>query len=398
MLTFIIGVLLPWIIVAAGCWIGYQLIRQNGRILLHLEALQQQIAPLAALAAQAQAARGSSGAAQAALPPLGIGSQAPDFELPTLSGGDVTLGAFSGRKRVLIFFNPGCGYCGQMASDLATLPVDGRDGRPMPIVISGGDREANQRLVREHGIRALVLLQRGNEVGELYRTAGTPTGYLVDEEGRIASEMAIGAQALLALARGTSLPKDAKSVGEAPARAGTGTATNNGNTDKAYKGNRSLADSHIGRTGLTAGTPAPEFRLERVDHGELSLTDYRGRRVLLVFSDPNCGPCEHLAPKLEELQRKTNALNVLMVSRGDREENRKKVAQYGISFPVVLQKHWEVSRSYAMFGTPVGYLIDEKGIVASDVAVGEEAILSAASRSLSFSSSNTPSKEDVQMA
>jgi len=33
-------------VVAIGCWIGYQLIPQNGRILLHLETLQQQIAEL----------------------------------------------------------------------------------------------------------------------------------------------------------------------------------------------------------------------------------------------------------------------------------------------------------------------------------------------------------------
>ncbi len=35
-----IGLLLPWLIVGLGRWIGYQLIRQNGRILLRLEALE----------------------------------------------------------------------------------------------------------------------------------------------------------------------------------------------------------------------------------------------------------------------------------------------------------------------------------------------------------------------
>jgi hypothetical protein len=40
-----------------------------------------------------------------------------------------------------------------------------------------------------------------------------------------------------------------------------------------------------------------------------------------------------------------------------------------------MQRHWEISREYGMFATPIGYLIDERGIIAADVAVGAEAIL-----------------------
>ena len=55
---------------------------------------------------------------------------------------------------------------------------------------------------------------------------------------------------------------------------------------------RSLARSKLKRDGLTAGTPAPDFRLPRLDgRGELTLSDLRGRKVLMVFSSPGCGPC-----------------------------------------------------------------------------------------------------------
>jgi hypothetical protein len=40
-----------------------------------------------------------------------------------------------------------------------------------------------------------------------------------------------------------------------------------------------------------------------------------------------------------------------------------------------LQQHWEISRRYAMFATPIAYLIDEAGIIAQEVAVGKDAIL-----------------------
>ena len=140
------------------------------------------------------------------------------------------------------------------------------------------------------------------------------------------------------------------------------------------KPNGSLGKSRLRRDGLAPGTPAPDFRIPRVDGGELSLSQFRGQPVLLVFSDPNCAPCEALAPSLEHRARAEDVA-VVMVSRGDLAANRAKVAKHALTFPVGLQPHWEVSRDYAMFATPVGYWIDEKGIVAAPVAVGPDAIL-----------------------
>ena len=114
----------------------------------------------------------------------------------------------------------------------------------------------------------------------------------------------------------------------------------------------------------------------------MSLEQYRGQRALLVFSDPHCGPCDLLAPQLEQLHRKRPDLQVLMVSRGDAEENRQKIVQLGLNFPVVLQRQWEISRLYGMFATPVGYLIDQDGVIAADVAVGADGILALANHQI----------------
>jgi peroxiredoxin len=144
-------------------------------------------------------------------------------------------------------------------------------------------------------------------------------------------------------------------------------------------GDRSLAGSRLNRNGLRPGTPAPAFSLPRLDGGELSLGDYAGRRVLLVFSDPDCGPCNLVAPKLERLSKQLPNVSVVMVSRGDVEANRRKVAEHGLTFPVVLQEQWQLSREYAKFATPIAYLIDEEGRIAADVALGMDAILALAS-------------------
>jgi hypothetical protein len=98
--------------------------------------------------------------------------------------------------------------------------------------------------------------------------------------------------------------------------------------------------------------------------------------VLLVFSDPDCGPCDALAPRLEQARRGMPEVQILMVSRGEAEANHRKAAQLGLTFPVGLQRQWEISKLYAMFATPIAYLIDAEGTIAAEVAVGVEPILS----------------------
>jgi peroxiredoxin len=149
----------------------------------------------------------------------------------------------------------------------------------------------------------------------------------------------------------------------------------NGSVPVGGNGDRSLARSRLNRNGLKAGVTAPDFRLPRVDGGELSLADLRGGRVLLVFSDPDCGPCDELAPRLQEIHLQRPDFQVLVVSRRDVEANRAKVTALGLTFAIVLQKSWEISMKYAKFATPIGYLIDEQGILASDLAVGVGPIL-----------------------
>ena len=53
-----------------------------------------------------------------------------------------------------------------------------------------------------------------------------------------------------------------------------------------------------------------------------------------------------------------------------------KFLQRPMPFPVVLQKHWEISREYALFATPIGYLINEEDRSSpAPVASGPAAIL-----------------------
>jgi peroxiredoxin len=353
MITIVFGTVLPWLLIAVGTWLAYQLVRQNGRILLRLESIEKQIGTRAG--AKPRDAGG-----------LPLGTVAPDFELPDLNGVRRKLSDFREQNVLLVFFNPQCGFCTKMAADLAALPAEAGDQRAVPIVVTTGNAEENRALVEHYGIRCLVLLQQQMEVAAKYGAHGTPIGYRIDGAGRIASELAVGAEPLLRLA--TML---------APSEIEPGAAAN-GSAPHGAKDDPSLKRSRLNRSGLKAGFAAPDFRLPRLDEGELSLANFRGGRVLLVFSDPDCGPCDELAPQLQEIHLRRPELQVLVVSRRDVEANRAKATALGLTFPIVLQKQWEVSLKYAMFATPVGYLIDEEGILASDVAVGVGPILALA--------------------
>ena len=169
---------------------------------------------------------------------------------------------------------------------------------------------------------------------------------------------------------------DENEIAEAHAEPNAGNALLGNDLSNRFR-ERSLARSKIRRDGLKAGEPAPDFRLPRLDgRGELSLDELRGDRVLLIFSDPHCGPCNALAPELEKFHRdRRGDIAVVMISRGDPADNRAKVKEYGLTFPILLQQQWEISRRYALFATPIAYIIDDAGMIAHDVARGADAIV-----------------------
>ncbi len=131
------------------------------------------------------------------------------------------------------------------------------------------------------------------------------------------------------------------------------------------------------RRGALAAARAP-------DRGD-ALEASRGGRLLLVFSDPTCGPCDQLAPKLADPHRRHagNGFSILMVGRGDAQENRRKAKEHGLEFPVVVQDRWKLSKEYGTFATPVAFLIGKDGIIEQNVAQGPEQILALAEKAAS---------------
>jgi uncharacterized membrane protein YphA (DoxX/SURF4 family)/thiol-disulfide isomerase/thioredoxin len=131
------------------------------------------------------------------------------------------------------------------------------------------------------------------------------------------------------------------------------------------------------------GGLAPDFRLPSLEGLTVSLGDLlgRGRQVLLVFTDPDCGPCIALAPEVAAWQRAYDErLTIVVVERaGGR--NGSVPDEHGRR-NVLLQRDDAVSTSYHARGTPSAVLVESDGRIASRVASGGPAIRSLLARAI----------------
>ena len=125
-----------------------------------------------------------------------IGEPAPPLKLPNLKGKRVNLAAFRGKKTLVLFWNPGCGFCEQMLDDLKDFEANPPEGAPNLLVVSSGTVAENKAM----GLRSTVVLDQGFSVGSAFGASGTPSAVLVDAEGKVASEVAVGAPAVLGMA------------------------------------------------------------------------------------------------------------------------------------------------------------------------------------------------------
>jgi hypothetical protein len=84
-----------------------------------------------------------------------------------------------------------------MLPDLKAWETNARNGAPKLLVVSTDSVADNKAM----GLRSPVVLdQSGMTVGRQFGAGGTPMAVLVDAAGKIASELAAGAPAVLELA------------------------------------------------------------------------------------------------------------------------------------------------------------------------------------------------------
>jgi peroxiredoxin len=123
---------------------------------------------------------------------------------------------------------------------------------------------------------------------------------------------------------------------------------------------------------LQAGSVAPTFRLPTLAGGEVDLSSYRGRIVLVNVWATWCPPCVEELPSLEKLHRALGGegLVVLSVSADEDEAAlRRFVAEHGVTFPVLRDPGGRLVAAalYHATGYPETHVIDANGILRESV-------------------------------
>jgi peroxiredoxin len=121
--------------------------------------------------------------------------------------------------------------------------------------------------------------------------------------------------------------------------------------------------AHRRRDLLDAGTQAPDFRLRRLDSGEVALTDLlRNGPVALVFFKITCPVCQMTLPFLERIYKEAGAaLPIYGISQNKAEDTREFGAEFGLTFPMLLDTEdngFAASNAYGISSVPTTYVIE----------------------------------------
>ena len=340
--TQLFGLVLGLVIVALlgiQGWFIFHLLRQNGRVLVRLQALEAGIGVV-------QSGNGSQPGAG-----LPVGSVAPNFSLQGLHGEQITLEDLraTGKPVMLIFTSPDCDSCTELLREIAGWQ-DKHAEKLTISLIADLSIEENRAKASEHGLRH-VLVQQDGEVADSYHVEVTPSAALITPEGAVGTPLAEGPEAVEILI--------AQTIG---ARAQLPIL--HSTTTHATQERRPAA--------LEVGDPSPAVRLPALMAKEVSLADLEGRKTLLLFWSPECSFCQQMLPDLKELEANppADAPEILVVSDGTEEVNR----QMGLQSPVVLDNEYAVEDAFGVEGTPSAVLVDAEGRIASEVAVGAQEV------------------------
>jgi thiol-disulfide isomerase/thioredoxin len=153
---------------------------------------------------------------------------------------------------------------------------------------------------------------------------------------------------------------------------------------------------------LTKSAPAPDFTLQSLDGKNMSLSDLRGKAVLLNFWATWCGPCKIEMPWFIELQKQygSQGLQIVGVAMDDssKEDIAKFASDMGVNYPVLLGKE-AVGEAYGgVPALPESFFIGRDGKIVDKIIglKGKAEIEDAIKKALDTQAVNSPAAATSQ--
>lgn len=114
------------------------------------------------------------------------------------------------------------------------------------------------------------------------------------------------------------------------------------------------------------GRQAPSFEARLVGGDTARIDDFLGEGIVLNFWATWCVPCQRELPLLEQVARQgdEDGVTVVAVNMGETEEEILAfLADFDVSFPIVLDADGSISRLYAVPVLPMTFFIDGNRVI-----------------------------------
>lgn len=129
---------------------------------------------------------------------------------------------------------------------------------------------------------------------------------------------------------------------------------------------------------LEIGALAPNFTIPNQDNNEISLSDYRGKKIVLYFYPRDNTPgCTTEALDFKEHIEEFEALNtvVIGVSKDSTKSHTNFICKHDLPFELLSDKEIKVCELYGVYQLKKLYGKESMGIVRSTFIIDEEGIL-----------------------
>ena len=122
---------------------------------------------------------------------------------------------------------------------------------------------------------------------------------------------------------------------------------------------------------VVAGDLAPDFQLEDTKGNQVSLSDFRGKVVLVNLWATWCPPCIEEMPSMERLNEVMAGDDFVMLAVNTEENGRSVVPAFlqktPYSFPILYDDEGVVQKLYGVFKFPESFVIRKDGTVAEKI-------------------------------
>lgn len=122
------------------------------------------------------------------------------------------------------------------------------------------------------------------------------------------------------------------------------------------------------------GFSAPDFTMEALGGGQVSLSELRGKVVMINLWASWCPPCREEMPAIERVYQKYKdqgfvVLGVNTTSQDQEAGAARFVQEFSLNFPILFDRSGSVSARYALRALPTTFFVDRKGVI-QEVVIG----------------------------